>query len=54
MTDSYLLLWPIVVALGAIGGVWLHSKLDPGVRPSRVPIEPISSDYHVAPIARRR
>jgi hypothetical protein len=38
MTESYLLVWPFIAAFGTVAGVWLHSKVDPGVRPTRVPV----------------
>jgi hypothetical protein len=35
MNESYLLVWPLIAAFGTVAGVWLHSKVDPGVRPMR-------------------
>ena len=40
MIDSYLLLLPVLVAIGTAGGVWLHSKLNPGLRPARRTVPP--------------
>ncbi len=38
MNESYLLVWPLIAAFGTVAGVWLHSKVDPGVRPVRRPV----------------
>ena len=58
MNASYLPLWPIIAALGAIGGVWLNSKINPGVRPTRrpslTPVPVATPSYRVVRVAPRR
>ena len=58
MNDLYLLFWPVIVGVVGLGGVWLNSKVNPGIRPPERPTRGqapvVRYGYQVARIVPRR